>query len=83
MQQLPDGIQAVSHSPLEGPRCDACSLEIEYEDNIMLQCDGPCRMFVHQACVGLQNRPRGSWLCQLCSLGETDLPVLPCTVVLF
>ncbi len=70
MQQLPETICAVDHSPLEGPRCDACGLEADYEDNIMLQCDGPCRCYVHQACAGVLHRPKGSWVCQLCKLGE-------------
>lgn len=68
-QQLPESITPILHTSLEGPRCDACGLEIEYEENIMLQCDGPCRNFIHQACAGVRERPRGSWMCQLCKLG--------------
>lgn len=71
MQQLPENVHAQPHVALEGPKCDACGLEVEYEDNIILQCDGPCRTFVHQACAGVLTRPRGSWVCQMCKLGES------------
>ena len=70
MQQLPEGIHPCQHKTLEGPRCDACGLEADYEDNIMLQCDGNCRGYVHQVCAGVLSRPRGAWMCQVCKLGE-------------
>lgn len=69
-QQLPETICSLDHVPLEGARCDACGLEVDYEDDIMLQCDGPCRSFAHQSCAGVAHRPKGSWVCQLCTLGE-------------
>ena len=42
-QQLPEGIAPQPHAPLEEDRCEACGTDEESEDNLLLQCDGPCR----------------------------------------
>ena len=89
MQQLPEPLVSREHACLDAPKCDACGLEAEYEDNIILQCDGPCHNYVHQACAGVMTRPRGSWVCQLCAVGEASsaywtvfmVDLSPCTSV--
>ena len=69
MQQLPEGVQAMELPDQKGAKCEACGSEEESEDNLMLQCDGPCRLFVHQACCGLSQKPPSSWMCELCKTG--------------
>ena len=72
MQQLGDGVQPLKLPAQKGACCEACGAEEESEDNVMLQCDGPCRLFVHQACCGLSGEPPSSWMCEVCRSGNTN-----------
>ncbi|CAK9872811.1 unnamed protein product [Sphagnum jensenii] len=43
-----------------------CYLDVEYVDNLLLQCD-KCHIIVHMNCYGVLEPPDGKlWLCSLC-----------------
>jgi hypothetical protein len=43
-----------------------CYLDVEYVDNLLLQCD-KCHIIVHMNCYGVLERPDGKlWLCSMC-----------------
>jgi len=67
----PTSLLSSTRTPgLEGARCDACGLEAESADDMLLQCDGPCGRFVHQYCCWELKRPDGAWQCPLCTTGR-------------
>jgi hypothetical protein len=78
LQSLPPGITPLPFQhPLVG-KCDACGEEVETEGDLLIECDR-CRLMVHMGCYGVQEYPKGSWLCEVCSLpGVTTHP--PCVL---
>jgi hypothetical protein len=79
LQRLPAGVAA---QPLRRPvvaACDACGLEVETNDNLLVECDA-CRVMVHMRCYGVDAHPAGSsWLCDVCRLPGLDRPP-PCAL---
>ncbi len=63
---LPAGYRPVEVQWKHLDRCTVCYLDVEYVDNLLLQCD-KCRIIVHMNCYGVLEPPDGKlWLCSLC-----------------
>lgn len=71
MQKLPGRIHPVPNPSQQGARCEACGTEEDSDENVMLQCDGPCKLFIHQACCGLLGKSPPCWMCEVCRTGQS------------
>jgi hypothetical protein len=59
-------------------RCTVCYLDVEYVDNLLLQCD-KCHIIVHMNCYGVLEPPDGKlWLCSLCGVDAPKQRPLCC-----
>ncbi|CAK9270061.1 unnamed protein product [Sphagnum jensenii] len=58
--------------------CTVCYLDVEYVDNLLLQCD-KCHIIVHMNCYGVLEPPDGKlWLCSLCGVDAPKQQPLSC-----
>ncbi len=58
--------------------CTVCYLDVEYVDNLLLQCD-KCHIIVHMNCYGVLEPPDGKlWLCSLCGVDAPKQQLLSC-----
>jgi len=56
--------------------CAVCITGESTDENLIMFCDGPCRLAYHQDCIGADYVPEGNWYCsERCERGEemTDM----------
>ena len=51
--------------------CAVCLSGESTDENLIMFCDGPCRLAYHQECIGADYVPEGNWYCsERCERGE-------------
>jgi len=75
---LPAGYRPVEVQWKHLDHCTVCYLDVEYVDNLLLQCD-KCHIIAHMNCYGVLEPPDGKlWLCSLCGVDAPKQQTLCC-----
>ena len=71
VSRLPLPPQPTDAADEENTVCAVCLSGESTDENLIMFCDGPCRLAYHQDCIGADYVPEGNWYCsERCERGE-------------